>query len=783
MDFARDPQIQRYSDRSTFTLKELAGGNTTVYIVMPSVDYFTAFNTWVRLLVERTIAVIPIRTGKKHLIRKENRILFMLDEFTQLGKLDGVDQGMQTCRHKGITLWLLFQDLSRLRLVYGNEVAESFLGAASCIQAFEITERETTKYLSDRTGKKVIYIANTSLSESLGSSDTMSSSEARTLSNSRSLADRRGSGNGGSTSTSITNPEWLISNTTVAYSSNQQYSQDTTVTTTSSESSNYQAGKAQTRSHTRNLGLSYQGQIVPALEPTEITRLTSRSTLQLISFYDGEVVITERADWLSLPQLRERVEGPVEAPQLPEVPCIPLESENLFEKIDPIVNQLSDCSQAINQLLSTFSRSNALSEYPFDGSHIFKLNSIENLIELCIVGGVENKSREFRESPYFCWFCRLVDRLVDDIYIKSKQTDFPHKWRMSSGSVIHLLTSDYIIAFDEFAKLVADQSLQGLTHNLTLEILRLSESTSSLKCFIENLRSSVSAIEDYPRQLEEYYHLRNFRPSASETNFHKTLAEIRELTSRIPRSLILKLIDEANANPVDCPRRLINLFNGVDKIEEILSDTQRLFQNERTRSDLLDHLIDECTRFLEGELQDDLECSIKELLRIKECLHDESRQLYNNCKKYGAWAFYNKTHLRDYLNQMLLKDLDESNQQDLLAQFTSGYRSFEGTSGLFFWFSACSNRVKSVCDALVLLEQILSFTTQCLFIDYLHLLYTASTLAEEIESKLTFFSELPIWERLREQEEAGPIKNVSTDIPAFIPNPGVSKSSVFLDCI
>jgi len=483
MDFARDPQIQRYSDHSTFALNELAGGNTTVYIVMPSVDYFTAFNTWVRLLVERTIAVVPSRTGKKHLIKKENRILFMLDEFTQLGKLDGVDQGMQTCRHKGITLWLLFQDLSRLKLVYGNEVAESFLGAASCIQAFEITERETTKYLSDRTGKKVIYIAIKSISESLGSSDTNSRSEARTLSNSRSLADRRGSGNGGSTSTSITNPEWLIPNTTVAYSSNHQYSQDTTTTTTSSESCNYQAGKAQTRSHTRNLGLSYQGQIVPALEPTEITRLTSRSTLQLLSFCDGEVVITERADWLSLPRLRERVEGPVAAPQLPEVPCIPLDLENFFEKIDPIINQLSAWSRAIKQLSSTFSRSNKLSEHPFDGSHIFKLNNIENLIELCIIGGVKSiGSKGSRVSPYYRWFWNLVLRLIIDIHTRSIQTGHP-KW-IPLESAFHFLTSDYKSAFDQFAKLVADQSLQGLTNNLTLEIRRLFEITSSLKSII-----------------------------------------------------------------------------------------------------------------------------------------------------------------------------------------------------------------------------------------------------------------------------------------------------------
>jgi hypothetical protein len=156
-------------------------------------------------------------------------------------------------------------------------------------------------------------------------------------------------------------------------------------------------------------------------------------------------------------------------------------------------------------------------------------------------------------------------------------------------------------------------------------------------------------------------------------------------------------------------------------------------------------LIDECTRLLEGELQDGLECSIKEFLRIKEYLDEESRRLYHKGDKedpYKVWWHY-QTDFKEGLNQMLLKDLDESNQQALLVQFTSDDMPDLDISGFFSWFSACSDRAKSVCDVLVLLRQILSFTTQCLYNDYLRSLYTISTLAEEMERKLTFFQSCP----------------------------------------
>lgn len=165
-----DTQLQ-----SDFRLSDLKDGNTTIYIVMPDVETYKSkrVNPWLRLLIERAIHACPNKGDAGRGTRYEDRVLFMLDEFTHLGKLQAIETGVQTTRQKRITIWSIFQDLGQLQKVYGKEAANSFMGAAACIQAFAVNDEITAEFISKRAGKDIALIPTVSQAFSVNNTVTI----------------------------------------------------------------------------------------------------------------------------------------------------------------------------------------------------------------------------------------------------------------------------------------------------------------------------------------------------------------------------------------------------------------------------------------------------------------------------------------------------------------------------------------------------------------------------------------------------------------------------------
>ncbi len=166
-----DPAISKITEHSTFDVSDLRNKKSSIYVVMPEAEYFSAHASWLRLFVERSFAACPNLGEKVRDFKQNDRVLFMLDEFTQLGKLDAVDVGMQTARQKGITIWAMFQDLGRLKEVYGENIASSFLGAG-IFQAFDIGDDITAKYISEKAGKRIVHIPSFRFDQSEGTTET-----------------------------------------------------------------------------------------------------------------------------------------------------------------------------------------------------------------------------------------------------------------------------------------------------------------------------------------------------------------------------------------------------------------------------------------------------------------------------------------------------------------------------------------------------------------------------------------------------------------------------------
>ena len=79
-------------------------------------------------------------------------ILFLLDEFARLGKIDAILNGLATLRSKKITIAILTQSLAQLDLIYGRESRQVIADNCSYKAILKATDADTQEYFSKLVG-------------------------------------------------------------------------------------------------------------------------------------------------------------------------------------------------------------------------------------------------------------------------------------------------------------------------------------------------------------------------------------------------------------------------------------------------------------------------------------------------------------------------------------------------------------------------------------------------------------------------------------------------------
>ncbi len=205
LDFPMIRKLMNTFSHSTFDLKDLRNDKMTVYIVMPDVNIYKEMSAFLRMMLEAAFNALPNLGDAGRSFEHKDRVLFMIDEFTQLGKIDEVATGMLTLRQKGVTLWTMFHDIAMLKEVYGDNRASSFLGAATCLQVFNVNEEQTLDYISKRAGKSVVYIPSVAETLNVTGQDTTNWSRAKTIGDSTQHVEGIAIGDGETYQTGVTN--------------------------------------------------------------------------------------------------------------------------------------------------------------------------------------------------------------------------------------------------------------------------------------------------------------------------------------------------------------------------------------------------------------------------------------------------------------------------------------------------------------------------------------------------------------------------------------------------
>ena len=177
-----DPLIRKHIKKSDFTVQDLMNEKVTLYLVVPP-EAINRCRPLLRLIITQMVygltktmkfenkrktvkdKIYDSIKGIKEKIEsyifikpKKNRILFMLDEFPSLGKLEIVESAMSYIAGYGLKVLLIAQSLKQLEKIYGKA---NFFKANCSIQIYLTpNEIEDAEQMSKTLGNKTVRIFN-----------------------------------------------------------------------------------------------------------------------------------------------------------------------------------------------------------------------------------------------------------------------------------------------------------------------------------------------------------------------------------------------------------------------------------------------------------------------------------------------------------------------------------------------------------------------------------------------------------------------------------------------
>ena len=136
----------------------------------------------------------------------QHRILFLLDEMAQLGRMDILADAVAIMRGYGMTMWIILQNLSQIKSLYPENRWEIFVANSVVQQYFGVADLDTAEYVSKRLGTSTVDVTTIGKSTTTGRSDTTSWNWS---SDNTSSSDTSSHGRTSTEGTSITTTEQL----------------------------------------------------------------------------------------------------------------------------------------------------------------------------------------------------------------------------------------------------------------------------------------------------------------------------------------------------------------------------------------------------------------------------------------------------------------------------------------------------------------------------------------------------------------------------------------------
>ncbi|ERL03188.1 type IV secretory system conjugative DNA transfer family protein [Mitsuokella sp. oral taxon 131] len=174
----QDPLIRKNTAVSDFALRDLLdpSGEVSLYLVLQPNDIDKLrpiLRLFVNTMLAKLVRDMKFDTKKGTAQTKKQRLLLMLDEFPQLGKLESIEKTLAICAGYGIKICIVAQSMGQLNKIYTKDNA---IPGNCHVQVYFTPTLEdgggTAKTLSDTLGEKTIH----SVSKSTNGSKILESS-------------------------------------------------------------------------------------------------------------------------------------------------------------------------------------------------------------------------------------------------------------------------------------------------------------------------------------------------------------------------------------------------------------------------------------------------------------------------------------------------------------------------------------------------------------------------------------------------------------------------------
>ncbi|MFP7673498.1 type IV secretory system conjugative DNA transfer family protein [Marivita sp. S0852] len=139
-------------------LADLKNGDVSVYLAFPQ-ERIASHGAALGLIVNEAISAVSRADGA-------GEVLFMLDEFANLGKLDGLAGNLTGLPGLGIRLWMVVQELAELTRLYGPNTAKTILSQSEVQQFFAVNDHDLAEKLSKRMGQRTVKTRSLNLGKS-----------------------------------------------------------------------------------------------------------------------------------------------------------------------------------------------------------------------------------------------------------------------------------------------------------------------------------------------------------------------------------------------------------------------------------------------------------------------------------------------------------------------------------------------------------------------------------------------------------------------------------------
>jgi type IV secretion system protein VirD4 len=145
--FLLTPQLRADLAGGAIDFTRLRNRPTTIYIILPQ-EHMETHAAYLRLVIASALRALYRPGGVP--------VLFMLDEFAHLGRLQPIETALGLAAGFGVQLMPVLQSLTQLRNIYEESGYENFLGQSGAILGFTPNDGFTSEWMSKRSGETTI---------------------------------------------------------------------------------------------------------------------------------------------------------------------------------------------------------------------------------------------------------------------------------------------------------------------------------------------------------------------------------------------------------------------------------------------------------------------------------------------------------------------------------------------------------------------------------------------------------------------------------------------------